>query len=168
MSDITSKTPQSQQRLSIILILSAFLIWLGTALHWNLTQHGFIYREAEAQIEKIPKPTEEANNAFWREETTGWGLYDGTCVDTDRTSKPETDPLTYVPPLACRTKVVPHKQIVSYKWHQSFARYLGHSFKHWGNYFWYSMLAVLLLGSGVLLYSGLVNRLTSTSKSANH
>lgn len=143
------------KRVSLIILLASLLVFGGTAIHWNISRHGFLYQERHRWTEKVPKPSEEREGAFWSEEPYGWGLYNKACVDADRVKQPRDSFLLYLPSDQCRIEFVPHTTKVRFEWKQSFGQYFRESFeRRYGDYFWFNAPALFAFLLGAFLYSG--------------
>lgn len=148
------------KRVGLILLAGSILLWVGTAAHWNITRHGFIYQYKYTWTEKIPKPTENHEGAFWRNDSYGWVLYDKSCIAADRASG--NNSFVYMPPRSCRIKFIPHRQRVKYEWKQSFNGFIKESFdSRWGKYFWFNATGTVALFLGVFTFFGWADKLLS-------
>ncbi len=134
-------------------------------------RQGFLYQEGYSRTEELPKPAEEHEGAFWKEDIycglNGWGLYEKACVDSDRAQHPESYPGQYRPPEKCRVKFVPYKQYIQYEWKQSVSDYYRESFDSMYNYFWFNVPALIALILGGFMYSGWADSVLSWIRSGN-
>ena len=156
----TSATTPTK-RVGIMAIGLAGSLLVGTAVHWNFADEWFVYRHHSEWVERVPKPSIEISGSEWQEEASGWVLYDRACRNSAVKSSP-MGILTVGPLFECRMEFIPH--IVHSNWtiETSFAEYAHELFRlRSGSYFPFTIIILLLLFLGLLMRSGLVDKLST-------
>ncbi|MGH8610754.1 MAG: hypothetical protein ACREYF_01580, partial [Gammaproteobacteria bacterium] len=72
------------QRLGLLCIAAALGTWLLTAILWNVAAEPFVYLQRLSSTEKIPKPGDDTDKAYWEDGDGGWRLIDRACIAQER------------------------------------------------------------------------------------
>lgn len=146
-------------RIGVVLLAGACFVLFALALHWNVAERLFVYRQTYSWTVRVPQPTDGAQGAFWREASSGWSLYAARCIEEER-RKGASDPIIFnlVLPESCAVRFVPHSTASRTEWKQSFGEF-WRELTRGRAYTSAALCAIWLLVVGGLLRSGLASRL---------
>lgn len=147
------------ERVGLLFQAGGCLLLLALALHWNIADRLFIYRQTYVWTLRVPQPSESTQGMFWRETSSGWHLYTIRCIEEER-RKSTLEPMVFnlLLPEGCVTRFVPHNVASRTEWRQSLGEFWRELVR--GRlYTSFALFAIGLLLVGGFLCAGLVTKL---------